>query len=88
MGATASAIASVLADQLAVEHDLVAAYDAARAALDGDLFDKVRFRVAMLLGCEHELADDPTGLACVVAIIASVHGPRSSMLGVHRTVRD
>ncbi len=67
VGATASAIASVLADQLAIKHDLVAAYDAARAALDGDLFDKVRLRVAMLLGCEHELADDPTGLATTLA---------------------
>ncbi len=66
MSATASAIAVVLADQVAVQSDLVAANDAARAALDGDLLDKVRLRVAMLLGCEYELADDPTGLAATL----------------------
>jgi alkylhydroperoxidase family enzyme len=66
VSSTAAAIALVLADQVVVQRDLVAAYDAARAALDGDLFDKVRLRVAMLLGCEHELADDPTGLAATL----------------------
>jgi alkylhydroperoxidase family enzyme len=66
VSATAPTIALVLADQVTVQRDLVAAYDAARAALDGDLFEKVRLRVAMLLGCEYELADDPTGLAATL----------------------
>jgi alkylhydroperoxidase family enzyme len=52
---TAAAIESILAEQPDVRRDLVSAYEAASEAIDPDLFDKVRIRVAMLLGCEHEL---------------------------------
>jgi alkylhydroperoxidase family enzyme len=63
---TAAAIESILAEQPDVRRDLVSAYEAAREAIDPDLFDKVRIRVAMLLGCEHEL-DRPD----LVAILPS-----------------
>jgi alkylhydroperoxidase family enzyme len=57
---------SVLAGQSDVLRDLVASHVAAREALDDDLFDKVRLRVAMLLNCAAELADDPSGLAATL----------------------
>jgi alkylhydroperoxidase family enzyme len=66
VSATAAAIESILAEQPDVRRDLVSAYEAAREAIDPDLFDKVRIRVAMLLGCSAELADDPTGLAAIL----------------------